>query len=60
MKKEIIIEITDDSVTLDGNNLEALTEKDIIDSIKMLVSLAKITGILQKEGPSNGNAQVHC
>lgn len=59
MKKEIIIEITDDSVTLDGNNLEALTEKDIIDSIKILVSLAKITGILQKEGPLNGNAQVH-
>lgn len=44
MKKEVIIKITltDDDITLDGENLQKLTEDDIINSIKMLVSLAKI------------------
>lgn len=44
MKKEVMIKITliDDNITLDGENLQKLTEDDIIDSIKMLVSLAKI------------------
>ena len=43
MKKEIIIKITltDDNITLDGKNLIDLSDDDIIDSIKMLVSLAK-------------------
>lgn len=43
MKKEVMIKITliDDNITLDGKNLHQLSEDDI-DSIKMLVSLAKI------------------
>lgn len=43
MKKEVTIKITltDDNITLDGENLSDLTENDIIDSIKVLVSLAK-------------------
>lgn len=44
MKKEVVIKITltDDNITLDGENLQKLTEDDIINSIKALVSLAKI------------------
>lgn len=44
MKKEVVIKITltDDNITLDGENLQKLTEDDIIDSIKALVSLAKV------------------
>ena len=44
MKKEVMITITltDDNITLDGKNLQQLSEDDIIDSIKVLVSLAKI------------------
>lgn len=44
MKKEVTIKITvtDDNITLDGENLQELTEDDLIDSIKLLVSLAKI------------------
>lgn len=48
MKKEVTIKITltDDNISLDGENLLKLTEDDIIDSIKMLVSLAKTLNIL--------------
>lgn len=44
MKKEVMIKITltDGNITLDGENMQKLTENDIIDSIKVLVSLAKI------------------
>lgn len=44
MEKEVMIKITltDDNITLDGKNLQQLSEDDIIDSIKVLVSLAKI------------------
>lgn len=58
MKKEIVIKITltDDNITLDGENLQQLTEDDIIDSIKMIVSLAKTLGILQEGDSTNGNA----
>lgn len=44
MKKEVMIKIIliDDNITLDGENLQKLTEDDIIDSIKVLVSLATI------------------
>lgn len=44
MKKEVMIKITvtDDNITLDGENLQKLTNDDIIDSIKVLLSLAKI------------------
>lgn len=42
--KDVTIKITftDDDVTLDGENLDKLTEDDIIDSIRAIVSLAKI------------------
>lgn len=57
-KKEVVIKIilTDDNITLDGENLQKLTEDDIIDSIKMLVSFAKTLGILQEGDSTNGNA----
>ena len=56
--KEVVIKITltDDNITLDGENLQKLTEDDIIDSIKMLVSLAKTLNILQEGDATNGNA----
>lgn len=58
MKKEIVIKITltDDNITLDGKNLIDLSNDDIIDSIKMLVSLAKTLNILQEGDSTNGNA----
>lgn len=58
MKKEVMIKITliDDNITLDGENLQKLTEDDIIDSIKVLVSLAMIMFGWQKGDFTNGNA----
>lgn len=58
MKKESVIKITltDDNITLDGENLIDLSDDDIIDSIKMLVSLAKTLNILQEGDSTNGNA----
>lgn len=58
MKKEVVIKITltDDNITLDGKNLVDLTDNDIIDSIKMLISLAKTLNILPEGDTPNGNA----
>lgn len=58
MKKEVTIKITltDDNITLDGENLQKLSEDDIIDSIKVLVSLAKIMYGWQKGDITNENA----
>ena len=58
MKKESVIKITvtDDNITLDGENLLDLSDDDIIASIKILVSIAKTLNILQKGGTTNGNA----
>lgn len=58
MKKEITIKITitDGKITLDGKNLIDLSDDDIIDSIKMLVSLAKTLNILREGDSTNGNA----
>lgn len=58
MKKEVMIKITftDGDITLDGENLQKLTEDDIIGSIKMLVSLAMIMFGRQKGDSTNGNA----
>ena len=53
---EIKITLTDDTITLDGNNLQMLTEDDIIDSIKVLVSLAKIMYGWEKGAEEDGNA----
>lgn len=48
MKKEVVIKITltDDNIILDGQNLSELTENDIIDSIKVLVTLAKTMNLI--------------
>ena len=48
MKKEVVIKITltDDNITLDGQNFQELTENDIIDSIKVLVTLAKTMNLI--------------
>lgn len=58
MKKEVMIKITltDGAITLDGENLQKLTEDDIIDSIKVLVSLAQIMFGWQEGDSTNGNA----
>lgn len=58
MKKEVMIKITliDGAITLDGKNLQQLSEDDIIDSIKLLVSLAMIMYGWQKGDSTNGNA----
>lgn len=57
MKRIMIrITLTGDSMTLDGENINELTKDDIVGSIKMLVSLAKMLGIMQKEGSTNENA----
>lgn len=58
MKKEITIKITltDDKITFDGENLTGLSEDDIIDSIKVLVTLAKALGLLWEGDATNGNA----
>lgn len=58
MKKEVTIKITltDDDITLDGKNFSDLTENDIIDSIKVIVSLAKTMNIIWEGDPTNGNA----
>lgn len=53
---EIKITVTDGNITLDGNNLRMLTEDDIIDSIKVLVSLAKIMYGWEKGAEEDGNA----
>lgn len=58
MNKEVVIKITltDDNITLDGENLLDLTENDIIDSIKVLVSLAKTMNIIREGSSANENA----
>lgn len=58
MKKEVMIKITftDGDITLDGENLQKLTEDDIIDSIKVLVSLSMIMFGRQKGDSTNENA----
>lgn len=58
MKKEVTIKITltDDDITLDGAHVQDLTEGDIIDSIKMLLRLAKTLNILQEGDLTNGNS----
>ena len=58
MKKEVMIKITltDDKITLDGENFRELTEDDIIDSIKVLVTIAKTMNIIWEGDATNGNA----
>lgn len=58
MKEEIKITITltDDNITLTGQNLQELTEDDIVDSIKVIVSLAKVLNIIWEGDSTDGNA----
>jgi hypothetical protein len=57
MKKSMIkITITDDNITLDGKNLQELTEANIIDSIKALVTLAKAMNLIWEGDQEDGNA----
>lgn len=58
MKEEIkiTITITDDNIALHCENVQALTEDDIIDINMMLGGLAKTPSILQEGDPTNGNA----
>lgn len=58
MKKEVMIRITltDDNITFDGKNLQELTEADIIDSIKVLVTLAKTMNLIWEGDQEDGDA----
>lgn len=58
MKKNIVITITltDDKITLDGQNLEQLTTKDVVDSIKTLGILGMMLSVCQEGDAPNGNA----
>lgn len=58
MKKEVAIKITvtDDNITLDGQNLQELTEDDIIDSIKVLVTFAKVMFSWEEGDTPDGDA----
>lgn len=58
MEKEVVIKITltDDNITLDCQYLPELTENDIIDSIKVLVNLAKTMNLIGEGDSTNGNA----
>ena len=58
MKKEVTIKITltDDNITLDGYNLSELTDADIVDSIKVLITLAKTLNIIWEGAQEDGNA----
>lgn len=53
---KIIITITDDKITFDGENLQELTEADIIDSIKVLVTLAKTINFIWEGAQEDGDA----
>lgn len=52
-KTKITITITDDNIAMHCENVQALTEDDIIDINKMLASLAKTPSILQEGYPTN-------
>lgn len=58
MQEEIKITITfaDDSIALYGENIQDLTEDDIVDINKMLCGLAKTLSILQEGDSPDGNA----
>ena len=55
-KIKITITLTDDNVALYGENTQDLTDDDIIDSIKALVSLAKSMNIIWEGDSTDGNA----
>lgn len=53
---KIILTITDDKITLDGENFQELTEAYIIDSIKVLVTLAKTMNFIWEGAQEDGDA----
>ena len=55
-KIKITITLTDDNIALYGENTQDLTENDIIDSIKVLVTFAKTRNLIREGDPTNGNA----
>lgn len=58
-KIKITITLTDDNIVLYGENtqdLPELTENDIIDSIKVLVTLAKTMNLIWEGDSTDGNA----
>lgn len=57
--KKIIIEITDDSVAVSSEDLKELTHADIAICFRTLISVAKMLGLWDMEGTTNGNAKVH-
>lgn len=58
MNKNIVITITltDDKITLEGQNLEQLTTKDVVDSTKTLGSFGMMLSGCQEGDVPNGNA----
>ena len=58
MKNEVTIKITliDDTIILGGHNLQELTEADIVDIIKVFVSLAETLNIIREGSFTDGNA----
>lgn len=58
MKKEVVIKLTltDDNITLDGQNLPELTENDIIDIIKVIVTLAKTMNLIWEGASTDEDA----
>lgn len=55
-KIKITITLTDDNIVLYGENMQDLTEDDIIDINKMLGGLTKTSSILQEGESTDGNA----
>lgn len=55
-ESKIKITLTGDEITLDGENMQELTEGDIIDSIKVLVCLAKTMFGWEKGAEEDENA----
>lgn len=55
-KMKITITFADDQIVMYSENIENLTEDDLIDINEMLRSLAKTRSILQKGDSTDGNA----
>lgn len=53
---KIKITLTDGKIILDGQNLEQLTTKDVVDSIKALGSYGMMLSSCQEGDATNGNA----
>ncbi len=53
---KIKITLTDGKIILDGQNLEQLTTKDVVDSIKALGSYGMMLSSCQEGDDDNGNA----